>query len=130
MDLTASLHVPAVVRAVEAGGRDFHPPDVDAAVVSEAASGSFGDGGGSCGIHHVEEGFVGVVKTLGSALVVGVLVTGQGFAFVKDVEMVAGCVGEGEVSGVRAVDAEQDGGQQEGRWGFHRGEHGSVSWRA
>ncbi len=114
MDLVAAFHVPAVEGAGESVDGDFHPTDVDAAVVGEAAACSFGDGGGAFGVHDVEEGFVGFVKTFRRAFVVGVLVPGEGLPFEKDVEVVAGGVGKGKVGGVRLGEAEQQGGQEEG----------------
>jgi hypothetical protein len=38
---------------------------------------------------------------------VGVLVSGEGFAFVDDIEMVSGSVGEREIGGVGVGEAEE-----------------------
>ena len=129
MDLVAALHVPAVEGTGESVDGDFHPTDVDAAVVGEAATCAFGDGRGAFGVHDVEEGFVGFVQTLWGAFVVGVLVSGEDLSFEKDVEVVAGCVGEGEVGGVRLGEAEQQGGQEEGVGVVHGFEGGLWTGR-
>ncbi len=129
MDLVAAFHVPAVEGTGESVDGDFHPTDVDAAVVGEAATCAFGDGRGAFGVHDVEEGFVGFVKTLGRTFVVGVLVSGEGLSFEQDVEVVAGGVGEGEVGGVRLGEAEQQGGQEEGVGVVHDFEGGLWTGR-
>ena len=107
VDLVTTFHVPPVEGAWDAVDGDFAPTNVDASVVGEATTGTFCDGGGAFGVHDVEEGFVGFVKTFGRRFVVGVLVSGEGFAFVDDIEMVSGSVGEREIGGVGVGEAEE-----------------------
>ena len=114
VDLVSTFHVPPIKGTSEAIDGYLHPPDVDAAVVREAASGTLRDGGGARGIHDVQKRFVGFVQTLRRTFVMCVLVPSESLAFEEDVEVIAGGVRKGVVSCVCPSEAEEQGGKEEG----------------